>query len=208
MYNANESEQSIASIHQACFKSAPPCNKQIFTLRPFTSTNEIINSPSVVCYQSMGQSWLDMTFLIQNLPPSLHIPLFDANCASHTDFLWEQNCLELFVSDKQSAYYEVNASFDGRFAVYEFDRYRDPATLPPKKSEAITFDWRNVETGSALVYQFRLLFLAKARFAVDAIARLHPCAIFYINDHPLFYAVNHANPPDFHDKTFWSNFSC
>ena len=110
------------------------------------------------------------------------------------------------MGDTNAHYYEVNASVDGRFAVYEFDSYRHPASLPPQKSTDITFQWHKVQIGSELVYQFSLAFLATSKFKVQEITRINPCAILYADNHPIFYAIHHATPPDFHHKAYWVKF--
>ncbi len=69
-----------------------------------------------------------------------------------SDYLWEHTCLECFLGTAQygastvnanhadasrvktdTAYIEINASPSGRYAVYRFDSYRSPATLPPPR---------------------------------------------------------------------------
>lgn len=199
-------EYPIQAIHHTIFGASLDGKEAFYTLQPPDEQQTLASLPTVLCRLSLAAQCLNVTFVVQTLPPSIGIPNFSESLASHTDFLWEQNCLEIFLADNQSGYYEVNASFGGSFAIYEFDGYRNPATLPPKKTDAITFKWRNVDTGSALVYQFSLLFSPQAKFLVDDIALVNPCAIFYADTTPLFYAAHHACPPDFHDKKFWSNF--
>lgn len=54
-----------------------------------------------------------------------------------TDYLWEQTCLECFISsqalddENKNRYIEINASPSGQYALYQFDNYRTPSTLPP-----------------------------------------------------------------------------
>lgn len=205
-------ENFIEEIHQDCFDMSFFYKRHIFQLKPsLNEANFGIVAPTVLGCVSSDDKWLDITFILQNIPKPIDIPNFDLKNASHTDFLWEQNCLELFISDKQSAYYEINVSLDGKFAVYQFDDYRSPTSMPPRKSSDITLQWRNVEQQNRqsrldLVYQFSLLFSQCASFAVENIELINPCTILYTDNTPMFYAVNHAIPPDFHDKACWLNF--
>lgn len=54
-----------------------------------------------------------------------------------TDYLWEETCLECFIagsstdSNKATGYIEINASPNGRYALYHFESYRNPSSLPP-----------------------------------------------------------------------------
>ena len=54
-----------------------------------------------------------------------------------TDYLWEETCLECFIagsstdSNEATRYIEINASPNGRYALYHFESYRNPSTLPP-----------------------------------------------------------------------------
>ncbi|MBO1530876.1 hypothetical protein J3492_06565 [Psychrobacter sp. F1192] len=51
-----------------------------------------------------------------------------------TDYLWEQTCLECFMSnriDDDSSYIEINVNPNGQYALYHFHSYRSPSTRPP-----------------------------------------------------------------------------
>lgn len=209
-------EYIIEEIHDDCFDTSFFYRKHIFKLDPsFDETKSDAIIPTVLGCVSSDDNWLDITFILQNIPNTISLPSFDLINASHNDYLWQQNCLELFVCGNDADYYEVNVSFDGKYAIYQFDSYRNPEILPPRKSSDITFQWRDVgkqdvKIGLDLVYQFSLLFSQGSSFNVDNINLINPCAILYRNingeKQPIYYAVNHANPPDFHDKTHWINF--
>ncbi|MDE4455407.1 hypothetical protein [Psychrobacter sp. DAB_AL62B] len=85
----------------------------------------------------------------ESLATQFNWPKWQSEQVSFTDYLWEQTCLECFLAgslisrrsedgDKlpntheTTAYVEINASPDGRYAMYQFKSYRNPATLPPK----------------------------------------------------------------------------
>ncbi|ALF59351.1 hypothetical protein [Psychrobacter urativorans] len=54
-----------------------------------------------------------------------------------TDYLWEDTCLECFIagsstdSNEATRYIEINASPNGRYALYHFKSYRNQSSLPP-----------------------------------------------------------------------------
>jgi|GEM_PF-478178 len=100
-----------------------------------------------------------ITLPLKSLAAQLDWPTWQPTQVGFADYLWEQTCLECFLAgglitdrlinnsvsindvneigidgvdaNKTSAYIEVNASPDGRYALYEFASYRNPATLPP-----------------------------------------------------------------------------
>lgn len=109
-------------------------------------------------------SRLSFTYYIQlpnsHLATQFNWAKWQASNVYFTDFLWEQTCLECFISsesDKHSetaSYIEINASPNGQYALYQFESYRNPALLPPpplfqpdKKSRAYV-DWHNNTDGS------------------------------------------------------------
>ena len=100
-----------------------------------------------------------ITLPLKSLAAQLDWPTWQPTQVGFADYLWEQTCLECFLAgglitdrlinnsasindvneigidgvdaNKTSAYIEVNANPDGRYALYEFESYRNPATLPP-----------------------------------------------------------------------------
>ena len=100
-----------------------------------------------------------ITLPLKSLAAQLDWPTWQPTQVGFADYLWEQTCLECFLAgglitdrlidnsvsindaneigidgvdaNKTNAYIEVNASPDGRYALYEFTSYRNPATLPP-----------------------------------------------------------------------------
>ena len=117
------------------------------------------------------QVTVEVTFIQQPIPRlslTYHIQLFNSYLAaqlnwaewqatnvSFTDFLWEQTCLECFIAsgfdkhNETTSYIEINASPNGHYALYQFESYRNPASLPPppllqanKKTRAY-IDWHN-----------------------------------------------------------------
>lgn len=128
------------------------------------------------------------------------------------DYLWEQNCLECFFElNHQNGYLEMNSSPNGAYNFYTFDDYRTPNTIPPKHDNWLSIcqldnyhlnDWHTRH----ISVQFDDYF---AQFAkpnhICKITKRHPTAILYQNGEPIYYAIKHASPPDFHNKAYWMN---
>ena len=100
-----------------------------------------------------------ITLPLKSLAAQLDWPTWQPTQVGFADYLWEQTCLECFLAgglitdrlidnsvsindaneigidgvdaNKISAYIEINASLEGRKALYDFTSYRTPATLPP-----------------------------------------------------------------------------
>ena len=167
------------------------------------------------------------------------------------DYLWEQTCLECFLAgflisnnrldnsnkstdkNETTAYIEINASPNGQYALYEFDSYRSPATLPPKSlmqadgQTRAAIDWIDCsDTPKPLIdstisahkpYQYQRSFRValgsltslhhKADYNQDAIIKyIHPCVILSFGETLLYFAPKHASPPDFHNRQYWASF--
>ena len=219
--------------------------------------------------------WL--TYYIQlayaSLAAQLNWPTWQQAHVSFTDYLWEQTCLECFIGKftndssidlsncKQSAeYIEINVSPSGRYALYKFDDYRSPATLPPTPLLQANYnrayiDWGNNLSNLAFdnVPAFKLslvhpapiinttitntnwstlIFVPRYRYkrsfsipldqlacdlfindsssfnkkALSLTNPINPCVILYFNNTALYFAPQHASPPDFHDQRYWSAF--
>ena len=170
-----------------------------------------------------------------------------------TDYLWENTCLECFLSasltnsssedsdefintNRTTAYIEINASPNGQYALYEFDSYRSPATLPPRPlmqadgQTPAAIDWLDashnpkplidstMSAHSTYNYQrsFRvplssLMTLTSLHEKADCshaaiIKYIHPCVILSFGETTLYFAPEHASPPDFHNRQYWTPF--
>ena len=167
------------------------------------------------------------------------------------DYLWEQTCLECFLAgflissnrsdnskkstdkNETTVYIEINASPNGQYALYEFDSYRSPATLPPKPlmqadgQTRAAIDWIDCsDTPKPLIdsiisaykpYHYQRSFRVplgpltslhhNADYNQDAIIKyIHPCVILSFGDTALYFAPKHALPPDFHNRQYWASF--
>ena len=117
-----------------------------------TQTEQMVQSTE----QPEWQLQLDyrVTLPLESLATQLDWPIWQPTQVGFVDYLWEQTCLECFLAgtlidsavsinntnemgidsidgNKTSPYIEINANSDGRYALYQFKSYRNPATLPP-----------------------------------------------------------------------------
>ena len=102
---------------------------------------------------------LSFTYDIQipyaHLATQLNWAEWQAANVNFTDFLWENTCLECFIAsgfDKNNDavhYIEINASPNGQYALYQFESYRNPKSLPPppllqmNKNTRAFINWHN-----------------------------------------------------------------
>ena len=191
-----------------------------------------------------------VTLPIKSLAAQFNWSTWQLEQVGFTDYLWENTCLECFLAgsltnssskdsnnfpntNKTTAYIEINASPNGKYALYKFDSYRAPATLPPKplmqtdgKTRA-AIDWIDCSDTSKLLidstisahkpYQYQRSFRVplgsltslhhKADYNQDAIIKyIHPCVILSFGETLLYFAPKHASPPDFHNRQYWASF--
>lgn len=166
------------------------------------------------------------------LAESLQWSLWQQNNVAFDDYLWEQTCLECFISMGANRYIEINANPDGRYALYQFENYRQPATLPPvallqpgsnlrvqihwldahSTQRAIPTDTTHTNMIKTDNYNYRrslCLPLAQLPYplAINDKTLIHPCVILYFDQVALYFAPAHAAPADFHQRQHWSVFS-
>lgn len=221
---------------------------------------------AVIAQPTEWQLQLDycITLPLKSLSAQLYWPNWQAEQVGFADYLWEQTCLECFLAgglinsavsiDKDNIqtnpYMEINASPDGRDALYQFADYRKPATLPPTPllqgngQTRASIDWTatpfsvsNAADNAALqadsmptpsfndplaagakTYHFERSFylslnqLSQVQTTNEEIGieYLHPCVILSFDTKlgktALYFAPNHAAPPDFHDMQYWPVF--
>jgi hypothetical protein len=213
---------------------------------------EIIQQPVlqlVLTYQ--------VTLPSQILANQFNWPTWQQTQVNFTDYLWEEICLECFIAGSEidnedivaihhpephkiplqqtTAYIEINASPDGRYALYQFESYRNPATLPPLPlyetdgTTCASINWRNCKeladisgenplssTPTAVQTAFRyersfslpITQLPNQQYAVAnmLIEQIHPCVILWFGKTDLYFASGHASPPDFHSRDYWPKF--
>lgn len=146
----------------------------------------------------------------------LQWPLWHKDKVGFEDNLWEQTCLECFITNDAASYVEINASPNGQYAVYQFEDYRTPATLPPTpllikgSQNPVPIQWHKTASTSSdtLSMQRRLSIaldmLPDSILNPNATAFIHPCVILNFAGTPLYFATAHAAPADFHQRQHWS----
>ena len=194
-----------------------------------------------------------VTLSLKCLAAQLTWPKWQADKVGFKDYLWGKTCLECFLAtsltnssskdsdeflnkDRATAYIEINASPNGQYALYEFDSYRSPATLPPTPlmqadgQTPAAIDWLDashnqkplidstMSAHSTYNYQrsFRvplssLMTLTSLHEKADCshaaiIKYIHPCVILFFGETTLYFAPEHASPPDFHNRQYWTPF--
>lgn len=131
----------------------------------------------------------DPDAIVRNGP--VHEVMYEGESLMRAHELWKDTCFECFWGESgKEEYYECNLSVEGKWNVYRFDSYRNPA--PPK--EALDYRVTKITTS-----QGRL----EAEIVCDTtLPESFNCsltAILNTKDGELFYALTHAgNQPDFH----------
>lgn len=188
-----------------------------------------------------------VTLPIKSLAAQFNWSMWQLEQVGFKDYLWKNTCLECFLSasltnssskdsdellntNRTAAYIEINASPNGQYAVYEFDNYRSPATLPPRPlmqadgQTRAAIDWLDAShnqkplidsTISAhSTYNYQRSFsvpLSSLHEKADCshasiIKYIHPCVILSFGETTLYFAPEHASPPDFHNHQYWTPF--
>lgn len=205
-------------------------------------TAEIVQQPAL-CLQLTYQ----VTLPTPSLAAKLNWPMWQPEHIGFADYLWEETCLECFITgdlvkDEEGqakttgSYVEINASPDGRYALYRFESYRNPATLPPppfyhadghtrmvihwteesvqqqRLSVDASLSNESSQVSPFLSYERRfdvlLTELPNQQYTLNSteIGYIHPCVILKFDETALYFAPHHASPPDFHNRHYWSRF--
>lgn len=164
--------------------------------------------------------WLsyDITFPSLTLGAQLQWPHWSAHNVQFTDYLWEQTCLECFLATDDQSYVEVNANPNGQYAIYSFENYRTPSTLPPTpllqshSTQRAFLNWDNERRFGTDSHDFqRTIGIPLAQLPFDVTSAhsavlLHPCVILYFGSTPLYFASAHPSPADFHLRHYWPTY--
>ncbi|WP_372843853.1 hypothetical protein [Psychrobacter sp.] len=187
----------------------------------------------------------DVTLPTASLAAQLTWPTWRADKVGFKDYLWQQTCLECFIAgslvksrlndsddlfstNQKTAYIEINASPNGQYALYKFNSYRSPATLPPTpllqadRQTRAFIDWHRPskrqtasQTSAPKLFQYQRCFQVPLSQCYDdachygyqpIIDYLHPCVILSFGTTLLYFAPKHASPPDFHNRQYWTPF--
>lgn len=187
-----------AAVHQRVFGSTP----RLFMLHTHDAE---ANAPAIVAAISLSDR-LCISFFVEK--SAISAPFAQAvQRTKRADFLWQENCLEAFIGFADGSYVEINAAPDGRYNIYRFSGYRTPDAMPPVRDTACAFSWVH-DSQSVDGYD-------QWHFVIDGIeaytvTQCNLTAILYPDgsqngDTAIYYAIRHAAPPDFHDRSVWAN---
>lgn len=159
-----------------------------------------LQAPKVGVYvELLFDNNLHISYFIQKTP--LVDLAVDGLILSQADFLWQENCLEFFVGyDGAGDYFELNIAPDGRYNIYHFDDYRTPNVMPPRPAKP-----SNISVYISDDYDILDGFYTRhiSLIGNKTPSHLNPTVILYADGTPIFYAPQHANPPDFHNRHHW-----
>lgn len=188
--------------------------------------------------------YLQLTYQVtlpsQVLADQLNWPMWQQAQVRFDDYLWEETCLECFIAGrliddhKTAPYIEINANPDGRYALYQFEGYRNPATLPPiplhtAEGQRASIAWTdNIKPALSYVenplpndssvankphyyersFGVPMTQLLSQQYVIanTVIERIHPCVILWFGEIALYFASSHSSPPDFHNRNHWLRF--
>lgn len=208
-----------------------------------------VNATLVAQPEAYLQLEYRVTLPLKCLAAQLTWPKWHADKVGFKDYLWEQTCLECFLAgslissrsedsgksaktNMTMSYIEINASPEGPYALYQFDSYRSPTTLPPRPliyadgQTRAAIDWIDGNNPKLLIdypisthepYHYQRSFRMpldsstslnrKSDYSNDALIKyIHPCVILSFGETTLYFAPKHASPPDFHNSQYWTPF--
>lgn len=177
--------------------------------RDIVRSGDAFTPPKIYAHIAQDRDGIKISFFVEKTTHTQEI--FDKHIKStsiqRADYLWLSDCFECFLANKKSAeYIEINFAPDGRYNIYRFDSYRMPDQMPPISDTGHALSMRHItvlDDGYVLAFYIhhhnQALRLSQYQFNLTAI--LYPT----IHSTPLtiYYAVKHASPPDFHDRTDW-----
>lgn len=163
------------------------------------------HAPTIHSVISVWHDTLQLSYFVESADwldfPSL------SDTIERRDFLWENHCLECFFNlqnGDDNGYFELNFSPAGFFNLYQFSDYRTPNQLPPIWADGSVCLTDTAQTDGLMAYHLTVKLQQNQPLHIKQIS---PTAIIYQNGEPIFYAIKHANPPDFHHRAFWQDFN-
>ena len=185
--------------HQKTFwENANSPDIHLFELTPTAK-----NAPSICAAVSTQGNTLQLSYQVHSCD---WFNTLNSECTNpaRKDFLWEGHCLECFfkLQGDDKRYFELNYSMGEFYNLYQFDDYRTPSHLPPVRAGGkLVVAQSDVDDTETVKYYH--LSVTLDDIANMTIGKINPTAILYRDGAPIFYAAQHADPPDFHDKAFW-----
>ncbi|MBS9779805.1 MAG: hypothetical protein KGV51_04180 [Moraxellaceae bacterium] len=172
------------------------------------SYNKEINNIKINCLITQENLLLKLLFIIEipkNLQQKISWYSFSSENITFHDYLWDDTCLECFLGKQgEKQYIEINASPTGYYAVYQFNDYRTPSSLPPTHLQTTQEQGRITWLKHSQKYERQFSFdLNQLPPNLAEFDLINPCVILYLENKPLFYANKHAEPADFHQQQYW-----
>lgn len=212
------------------------------------SSNQPLPTLTIQTFSDEQTAQLAVMFDVKSSPDMAFYPNFITKSQHEIaqlqqDFLWEKSCYELFLAfekGKNSPYVEINFSPSGEFNLYQFDSYRMPQQIPPRRlditesqrqnllnfyrvsDDNLPVFWQNSLSPKLNLTQsleknyplskdsHRLVMLLDIQRLAELLKVktedkiwLNPCAVFKGEQELVYFAHQHANPPNFHDKNNW-----
>jgi hypothetical protein len=171
-------------------------NSRTFFLKPFPS-GDVPQELKISC--EIGRSAENFSLCYELLCPvsKLVIPV-RANKPERRSGLWENTCLEFFISPKGSdSYWEFNLSPSGDWNVYRFESYRRGM----REEQAFTCYPFNVTTLTGSLRVFAEVNLGKIAQSGHALEVGISAVIKAVDESRSYWALAHTgNCPDFHRR--------
>lgn len=116
------------------------------------------------------------------------------------DGLWQSTCFELFIQAVgQTGYLELNFSPSRQWNAYQFDAYRQPAQMPPRRDDSLRLNSLSLSNHKLVaVVDLSDCFQAGQALSLGISAVLQDQA-----GQCSYWALQHGGEPDFHRASDW-----
>ncbi|OOS23326.1 DOMON domain-containing protein [Moraxella pluranimalium] len=185
----------------------------------FVHLDKVVSVPAITASVSVMDGAMQVSFMVEKTCHTKDVfAVADLGESAkqlpmcRADFLWQQDCFECFIGHMdEPAYLEINANTAGEFNSYQFDDYRTPDVMPPVANHAYDVQSFAHQDEVAFCFGFEVANEATETTTSIDVARLkiNPTVILYpvIDSQavPIYYAYQHAVPPDFHQRAVWQN---
>ncbi len=191
----------------------------------FVHLDKVVSPPAITAFVSVADGAVQVSFVVEKTCHTKDVfAVADLGESAkqlpmcRADFLWQQDCFECFIGHMdKSAYLEINANTAGEFNSYQFDGYRTPDVMPPVANHAYDVQSFVHQDEVTFCFGFEVVNFKATNFettetttSIDvARLKINPTVILYpvIDGQavPIYYAYQHAVPPDFHQQAVWQS---
>ncbi len=190
----------------------------------FAHLDKVVSPPAITASVSVAEGAVQTSFVVEKTCHTKDVfAVADLGESAkqlsmrRADFLWQQDCFECFIGHMDKpAYLEINANTAGEFNGYQFDSYRTPDVMPPVANHGYDVQSFVHQDEVAFCFGFEVSNFqavneaAKTTASIDAAQlKINPTVILYpvIDGQavPIYYAYQHAVPPDFHQQAVWQS---